>query len=293
MLAWTNDLQSVFVLDKRNGSVEGNYYGSQLQLQLHLSTLGGAAGCWARVCIWLACMQATPSARTPADSAVPRRPWACFVLMQMEPPLCGPACPRHGKLSISQGVRVPCACTEAAPLSLPLSLPPSLLLAVSICIDCASARLQSRRQARPLRCARESQLHLDNQREGEREGETSEGARECEIRLQLSPNTACACGFTMFASLECTRLRRCWRCCCCCCSLGEHLEPARLGQWVQQTQLPVDSALVACISKSDKFEPSACCARATNTTGRRPSQARKEQEEGVAHPRLCSIHSAK
>lgn len=157
-------------MDKRNGSVEENCYGSQLQLQLHLSTLGGAAGCWARVCIWLACMQATPSARTPADSAVPRRPWACFVLMQMAPPLCGPACPRHGKLSISQGVRVPCACTEAAPLSLslPLSLPPSLLLAVSICIDCASARLQSRRQARPLRCARESQLHLDKQRERER-----------------------------------------------------------------------------------------------------------------------------
>lgn len=188
------------------------------------------------------------------------------------------------KSGSSRTLRVHRSCTS-------LPLPPSLLLAVSICIDCASARLQSRRQAHPLRSARESQLHLDKQRE--REGETSERARECEIRLQLSPNTACACGFTMFASLECTRLRRCWRYCCCCCSLGEHLEPGRLGQWVQQTQLPVDSALVACISKSDKFEPSACCARATNTTGRRPSQARKEQEEGVAHPRLCPIHSAK
>lgn len=60
--------------------------------------------------------------------------------------------------------------------------------------------------------------------------------------------------------------------------LGEQLGSARLGQWVQQTQLPVDSAQVACISKSDKFEPEPERAVRARPTQRDEGQARPGQE---------------
>lgn len=66
--------------------------------------------------------------------------------------------------------------------------------------------------------------------------------------------------------------------------LGEHLGSARLGQWVQQTQLPVDSALVACISKSDKFEPEPERAVRARPTQRDEGQARPGRGRKKALP---------
>lgn len=193
----------------------------------------------------------------------------------MEPPLCGPACPRHGKLPISRGVRVPCACTEAAPLSLP---PARCLYLHWLCIGSPAEPKTSSPAALRTRIAIAP-------RQGEGEGETSEQARECEIRLQLSPNTACACGFTMFASLECTRL---WRCCCC--SWVSNSDRPDLGNgcsrrsslWTLRKSRAFPNPI-----NSNQNQSVLCARDLHNGTKAKPGQARKGQEEGVAHPRLC------
>jgi len=180
-----------------------------------------------------------------------------------------------------------CACTEAdspsAPLSLLLFLSYTFSLSLYFIPSFAVHRLActARRHCRPLSSARESQSNVSNweiaaQWEKKREGESEKYKwdaieRDRLMLLQLSTNTACACGFTMFASLECIRL------------LGELSSGCRMQDvarcgWCTESQLPVGSSLcrVACIYKCAQ---SVLCARPGRETGHKDHETREERSE--------------